>query len=85
MFRVDWDNFRFVFYRLFFIKLQPQIIDSLLATKIFLVILINDKVGCKPAIPGIAEIHMSDLSFNPKELKLFITFVFLFLKVFLFC
>ena len=45
----------------FLIKFHPQIIASLLAKSNFLVNLINAKVGTKPAIPGIAEIEMSDL------------------------
>ena len=40
---------------IFFIKCQPQIIASLLAKRIFLLILVNNMVGSKPAIPGIAE------------------------------
>ena len=51
------------FAALFFIKVHPQIIDSLFAIKIFLLFLMIDKVGSNPAIPGIAKIETSDLSF----------------------
>ena len=44
----------------FLIKFQPQIIDSLFAIKIFLLILVNSIVGFNPAIPGIAAIVISD-------------------------
>ena len=39
----------------FFIKSQPQIIASLFAIRIFLLILVNKIVGSNPAIPGMAE------------------------------
>ena len=44
----------------FFIKFQPQIIDSLFAINIFLLFLIKLKVGSKPAIPGIAATVISN-------------------------
>jgi len=44
----------------FFIKFHPQIIDSLFAIRIFLLILVNSTVGFNPAIPGIAAIVISD-------------------------
>jgi len=44
---------------LFFIRCQPQIIASLFAKRIFLLILVNNIVGSKPAIPGIADTVMS--------------------------
>ena len=43
----------------FFIRFQPQIIASLFAKRIFLLILVNNIVGSKPAIPGIADTVMS--------------------------
>ena len=39
----------------FLIKCQPQIIASLFAKRIFLLSLVNNIVGSKPAIPGIAD------------------------------
>ena len=39
----------------FFIKCQPQIIASLLARRIFLLIFVKNIVGSRPAIPGIAD------------------------------
>ena len=54
----------------FFIRSQPQIIDSLFAIRIFLLDLIISKVGFKPEIPGMAEIVKSDLLIFFK-LKLF--------------
>ena len=41
-------------------KFQPQIIDSLFAIKIFLLICVRSIVGFRPAIPGIAAIEISD-------------------------
>ena len=62
--------------------LHPQIIDSLFAINIFLLFLINFKVGSNPAIPGIAEITMSSLgiffSFKSKVLNIFVLKVFVF-------
>ena len=49
------------FFDSFFIKFQPQIIDSLLAIKSFFVDLIILIVGFKPAIPEIADIVISEL------------------------
>ena len=43
-----------------FIKSQPQIIDSLLAMRIFLLDLIAVNVGSNPEIPGIAKMDISD-------------------------
>jgi len=65
------------------IKFHPQIIDSLLAMRIFLVLSIILIVGIKPAIPGIAEITISDLIFFSLKLKTFIIFTLLFLNFFL--
>ena len=59
MFGVNWNNFRFIFFNSLLIKLQPQIIDSLLAKRIFFVNLIICNVGFKPAIPEIDEITIS--------------------------
>ena len=47
------------FFAIFFIILQPQIIDSLLANNIFLLCLIKSIVGLRPEIPGMADIVMS--------------------------
>ena len=47
-----------------FIKCQPHIIDSLLASRIFLLLLVIIKVGSRPAIPGIADIVISDFFVN---------------------
>ena len=48
----------------FFINCQPQIIDSLLAKRIFLLILVNSIVGFNPAIPGMAETVIVVFFFN---------------------
>ena len=57
----------FLFTAFFFKIFQPQITASLLAISIFLLISTKSKVGCKPDIPGIAEIDMSDfLNLNVK-------------------
>ena len=61
MFRVYRYYFSFIFVAAFLIKFQPQIIDSLLAIKIFLVNRIAKIVGVKPANPGIAEMTISVL------------------------
>ena len=70
-----------VFKEVFFNKFQPQIIDSLFAIRIFLLILIMEIVGCNPAIPGIAETVISDFFFNFIELKLFNIFILFFLNL----
>ena len=67
---------------------HPHIIVSLLASKIFLLVLANFIVGSRPAIPTIAEIVISNFNFfNLKSLKLlkiltlfFLCFFFSFLK-----
>ena len=56
MFRVNWYYFSLFFLAIFLIKFQPQIIDSLLAIKIFLLNLIIKKVGSRPAIPGMLKL-----------------------------
>ena len=73
------------FFLYLFIKSQPQITDSLLAIRIFLLIFNDFKVGCKPAIPGIANIDTSDFlklylkycsEFNILTLPLYFFFLF---------
>ena len=73
-----------VFYFLipFLINCQPHIIDSLLAIKNFLLCLIRDKDGFKPAMPGIADIEISDF-FILSLSKLSKILVSLFLNFFL--
>jgi len=71
------------FFAFFFIKFQPQIIDSLLAIRIFFVLSIIFNVGFKPAKPGIAEIAISDLIFFLLKLKALIIFTLSFLNFFL--
>ena len=65
---------------------HPQIIDSLLANKIFLLIFINCKVGFKPDYPVIAEIVMSIFFFflgiSKKLFKMLIFFFLNFLTIF---
>ena len=58
-----------LFNDVFFIRLQPQIIDSLLAKRTFLLNFVIIIVGSRPLIPGIAEIVISDF-FNLILLKL---------------
>ncbi len=71
----------------FLIKFHPQIIDSLLAIKIFLLFFVNSIVGFNPAIPGMAAIVISDLvkkkSLISKLLKIFIFFFFIFFFYFM--
>jgi hypothetical protein len=68
----------------FFIKFHPQIIASLFAKSIFLLIFVNNIVGSRPAIPGIADTVISIflMCFSTLEILLRIT-IFLFLYFFL--
>ena len=50
--------FTLYFLDSFFIRFQPQIIDSLFAIKSFWLFFIKSKVGFKPSIPGIAVIKI---------------------------
>ena len=70
------------FFAFSFIKFHPQIIDSLLAMRIFFVLPMIFIVGFRPAIPGIAEITISDLIFLSLKLKKLIIFTLLFLNFF---
>ena len=64
----------------FLIKGHPQIIDSLFATKIFLLNFTIAIVGARPSIPGIAVIVISDLLIEFLKLKLFKSIVLFFLN-----
>ena len=70
------------FFAFSFIKFHPQIIDSLLAIRILFVLSIIFIVGFRPAIPGIAEITISDLISLSLKLKKLIIFTLLFLNFF---
>ena len=67
----------------FLIKFHPQIIDSLFAISIFLLNLVINIVGKRPAIPGIDEIDISDLFLKFIFVKLFNILIFFFLNFFL--
>ena len=67
----------------FFIKFQPQTIDSLFAKRIFLLNFIKVSVGSRPARPGIAETLMSIFFiYLFKLIVLFKIFIFLYLFFF---
>ena len=67
----------------FFIISQPQIIASLFANKIFLLILVNFIVGSSPIRPGIAAIVISIFFFEKlSALKLLTILILLFLNFF---
>ena len=71
------------FFAFSFIKFHPQIIDSLLAIRIFFELPIIFIVGSRPTMPGIAEITISDLIFKFLNSKLSINFTLDFLNFFL--
>ena len=64
MFWVYWNDFLYYILMHFsLLKSIRKLLTLLFAIKIFLLILMIDKVGSNPAIPGIAKIETSDLSF----------------------